>query len=136
MVVNSYEDLNVWQRAMDLVEGVYRSTERFPQAEMYGLTSQLRRAAVSIPSNIAEGNARESTKEYLHYLSIAQGSLAELETQLVLAGRLGLLDQTQLEPLCALVAEVRRMAYGLRNALKRRPDSKSWPLAPGPRPLQ
>jgi len=135
MGASSYADLTVWQRAMDH-EGVYRSTERFPQAEIYGLTSQFRRAAVSIPSNIAEGNARDSTKEYLRFLSVAQGSLAELETQLLLAGRLNLLDQTELEPLSALVAEVRRMAYGLRNALKRRSGSKSWPLARDPRPLQ
>ena len=80
MEIKSYRDLRVWQAGMDLVVRVYRLTQGFPTHELYGLTSQMRRAAVSIPSNIAEGHTRESSKEYLHHLSIAQGSLAELET--------------------------------------------------------
>ncbi len=79
-MVKSYRDLRVWQAAMNLVEQVYRLTRAFPKQETYGLSSQMQRAAVSIPSNIAEGHTREHLKEYLHHLSIAQASLAELET--------------------------------------------------------
>lgn len=89
MSLKSYRDLEVWQKAMDLVEEVYRIAERFPSHEKYGLTGQLQRAAVSIPANIAEGYARMHRKEYLHHLSIARGSLAEVETHLALAVRLG-----------------------------------------------
>lgn len=82
MTVKSFRDLRVWQAAMDLVEKIYRLTQPFPNHEVYGLTNQLRRAAVSIPSNIAEGHARAHTKEYLNFLSVTQGSLAELQTRL------------------------------------------------------
>ena len=84
-MVKSYRDLRVWQAAMNLVEQVYRLTRAFPKQETYGFSSQMQRAAVSIPSNIAEGHTREHLKEYLHHLSIAQASLAELETQLEIA---------------------------------------------------
>ncbi len=87
-MINSFRDLRVWQSGMDLVEEIYRLTRTFPSHEVYGLTNQMRRAAVSIPSNIAEGHTREGSKEYLQYLSIAQASLAELETQLEIAVRL------------------------------------------------
>ena len=87
-MVKSFRDLEVWQLGLDLVETVYRVTARFPKAELFALTSQMRRAAVSIPSNIAEGRARDSTREFLHFLAISRGSLAELETQLELAIRL------------------------------------------------
>jgi four helix bundle protein len=87
-VVKSFRDLEVWQIGLDLVETVYRLTAHFPKSELFGLTAQMRRAAVSIPSNIAEGQARSSSKEFLHFLSYALGSLAELETQLELAVRL------------------------------------------------
>jgi len=82
MEIKNYRDLRVWQSGMDLVVMVYELSDKFPAKEMYGLTSQIRRAAVSVPSNIAEGHTRESTKEYLHHLSIAQASLAEVETQI------------------------------------------------------
>lgn len=82
MKLNSFRDLRVWQLSMELVEIIYRLTQNFPKYEIYGLTSQIQRAAVSVPSNIAEGHTREHTKEFLHHLSIAQASLAELETQL------------------------------------------------------
>ena len=81
----SFRDLRVWQAAMDLVEQVYTLTQMFPKQEMYGLASQMQRAAVSIPSNIAEGHTRAYSKEYLHHLSIARASLAELQTQLEIA---------------------------------------------------
>jgi len=82
MEIKNYRDLRVWQSGMDLVVMVYELSDKFPAKEMYGLTSQIRRAAVSVPSNIAEGHTRESTQEYLHHLSIAQASLAEVETQI------------------------------------------------------
>jgi four helix bundle protein len=88
MAINSFRDLRVWQAGMELVEQVYLLTQIFPKREMYGLASQIQRAAVSIPSNIAEGHTREHSKEFLHHLSIAQASLAELETQLEIATRL------------------------------------------------
>jgi four helix bundle protein len=92
-VVNCYKDLIVWQKAMDLTEMVYQATKAFPREELYGLTNQVRRAAVSIPSNIAEGQARQSTAEFRNFLSLARGSLAEVETQLMIAQRLGYLTQ-------------------------------------------
>src|SRR5689334_7896665 len=87
--VKKYSDLIVWQKAMDFAELVYAATQSWPRDELYGLTSQVRRAAVSVPSNIAEGQGRLSTKEFIHHISIARGSLLEVETQLLLAQRLG-----------------------------------------------
>jgi four helix bundle protein len=89
-VGESYRDLIAWQKAMDLVTAIYRVTGSFPREELYGLTSQLRRAAVSVPSNIAEGQARFSRKEFHHFLSQARGSLVEIETQLMIAENLGI----------------------------------------------
>ncbi len=89
--IQSYRDLKVWQRSMALAKELYRLTQAFPREELYGLTCQVRRAAVSVPSNIAEGHARKSTREYLNHISIALGSLAEMETQIVLAAELGYL---------------------------------------------
>ena len=96
MKINSYRDLTVWQWAMRLAEGVYRATSTFPNKEIYALANQLQRAAVSIPSNLAEGHARSSTKDYLRFISIAMGSLAELETQLELSARLNYIDEEKL----------------------------------------
>jgi four helix bundle protein len=90
-----HEGLQVWQDAMDLVEAIYRISADFPDSERFGLTSQLRRAAISIPSNIAEGAARRSTPEYLRFLSVARGSLSELDTQLQIAERLTYVSDTQ-----------------------------------------
>ena len=92
MSIKSYEDLQVWQMAIDLVVECYRATEDFPLDERFGLTGQLRRAAVSIPANIAEGHARSHRREYLNFLSVAQGSAAELNTRLRIAARLGCLE--------------------------------------------
>jgi four helix bundle protein len=92
--ISSYRDLDVWNLGIDLVVSCYRITHSFPRQEEYGLSAQLRRAAVSVPSNIAEGHARASTGDYLRHLSIAHGSLAELETHLEIARRLGYLEQT------------------------------------------
>jgi four helix bundle protein len=88
----SFRDLDVWKLGVELAETIYRITGRFPKAELFGMTSQMRRAAISIPSNIAEGRARTSSREFLHFLSISRGSLAELETQLELAIRLDYAD--------------------------------------------
>jgi four helix bundle protein len=90
--VNTHRDLHAWREAMTLVEIVYRSTESFPKAELFGLVNQIRRCAVSIPSNIAEGAARNSTREFVQFLGFSCGSLSELETQLELARRLGYLE--------------------------------------------
>src|SRR5438874_2185875 len=89
----SYRDLIVWQKSLELAHAIYAATARFPKAELYALTSQIQRSAVSIPANIAEGHDRESTKEYLHHLSFSLGSLAELKTLLTLANRLNYVPQ-------------------------------------------
>ncbi len=105
---------------MDLVVQVYRLTQGFPGHEMYGLVGQMRRAAVSIPSNIAEGHTRESSKEYLQHLSIAQGSLAELETQIEIAGRLAYLTADQVAQGLAQAASLGKQLHALHDALRGR----------------
>ena len=117
MPIKNFRDLRVWQAAMDLVEQIYRLTQAFPKHEIYGLTSQVQRAAVSVPSNIAEGHTREHIKEYLHHLSIAQASLAEIETQLEIAARLNYLLPEQLDEILRQVTSLGRQLYALRNAL-------------------
>ena len=117
MAINSFRDLRVWQAGMELVEQVYLITQSFPRQEIYGLTSQIQRAAVSVPSNIAEGHTREHSKEFLHHLSIAQASLAELETQLEIAARLKYLLPEQLEKILQRVMSLGKQLYALRNAL-------------------
>jgi four helix bundle protein len=119
MSVQSYRDLRVWQAAMELVELVYHLARTFPKHEIYGLCSQIQRAAVSIPSNIAEGHAREHLKEYLHHLSMAQASLAELETQLDIASRLGYLSRDQFNQTFDYTQSLGRQLRALRNALAR-----------------
>ena len=128
MKVNSYRDLTVWQLAMKLTEDVYRITGTFPNKETYALASQLQRAAVSIPSNLAEGHARSSTKDYLRFISIAMGSLAELETQVELSARLLYIDQQKLAELLTTADEVGRMLQGLRRSLQSKLTPQ--PLAP------
>jgi four helix bundle protein len=118
-MVTSFRDLEVWRLGLDLVETVYRCSSEFPKSEMYGLAAQIRSAAVSIPSNIAEGQARASSKEFLHFLSIALGSLAELETQLELAARLGYPD-SQFEVAHAQTELLGRKLHCLRTSIKNR----------------
>jgi four helix bundle protein len=118
--VSSFRDLRVWQAAMDLVESVYRYTRSFPRDEAFGLKPQVQRAAVSVPSNIAEGHAREHLREYLHHLSMAQGSLAEVDTQVEIASRLGYATPEQGGQLLAEVAAVARQLKALRIALERK----------------
>ena len=122
MKLKSFRDLRIWQLAMELVEVVYKVTKQFPKEELYGLTSQIRRAAVSIPSNIAEGHTREHTKEFLHHLSMAQASLAELDTQLELSQRLNYLSEETLTQLSQHMVSLGKQQYALRNALLRRLD--------------
>jgi four helix bundle protein len=117
MAIKSYRDLVAWQKSMDLVEQVYKETRAFPKQEMYGLTAQVRRAAVSVPSNIAEGQGRHSDGDFSRHLSIAHGSLCELETQLPLGGRLGYLDHARLAPLLSSASEVGRLVLGLGRAI-------------------
>ncbi len=117
--VRSYRDLRVWQQAMDLVEATYRATERFPGHERYGLVTQLRRAAVSVASNIAEGHSR-SLGDYLRHLLVSSGSLTEMETQFVLSSRLGFLPPEEAEPLLETCDQVGRMLGGLRKSLRAR----------------
>ena len=122
MKVNSYRDLQVWQRATDLVVECYRLTQLFPKNEMYGLSSQIQRAAVSVPANIAEGHGRQHRGDYLHHLSIANGSLMEVETHLFIAQRLDYFPASEIEPALALTAEVSRMLSGLMKALRKPPN--------------
>src|SRR5207249_4030699 len=117
-MVQNYRDLIVWQKAMSLVTEIYRETRAFPRDEMYGLTAQVRRAAVSIPSNIAEGQGRRSTGEFLQFLGHAKGSLCELQTQVLIACNLEYLSRTRAEALLETSAEVTRILNGLVGSLE------------------
>ena len=119
MSVRRFNELIVWQRSMDLVESIYNATKIFPREEIYGLTSQLRRAAVSLPSNIVEGQGRHTTKDFLNFLSIARGSLAEVETQVLIAERLGYLSSDVCATTCDTIAEIGRLLNGLIKSLNR-----------------
>ncbi|HWR35849.1 MAG TPA: four helix bundle protein [Clostridia bacterium] len=114
----SYRDLLAWQKAMDFAEQVYGATEQFPPRETYGLTSQLRRAAVSVPSNIAEGQGRRTSADFVHFLSNARGSLMEVETQLMLARRLRFVSDERCTDLLNMAGEIGRMLNGLMNSLR------------------
>src|SRR5215472_6301142 len=114
--LRDYTELVAWQKAMDFVEAVYQASKAFPKDELFGLTSQVRRAAVSIPSNIAEGQSRRSSREFLQFLSIARGSLSEVETQLIISKRLNYLSREQLTDLQHKSAELGRVINGLTNA--------------------
>ena len=113
--IKTHKDLDVWKKSMDLVERVYRRTERFPDSEKYGLINQIRRCAVSVSSNIAEGAARNTDKEFVQFCYIALGSLSELETQLLIAERL---KYSQNIDILENVVEIRRMLLGLIKYLK------------------
>ena len=115
--VGGYKDLLVWRKGIGLVKEIYRMTKPFPADERFGLVSQMRRAALSIPSNIAEGQARKTTGEFVQFLSQAEGSLAELDTQLILAVELGYNNTTQVASATGLVSELKRMLNALRGAL-------------------
>ena len=120
MALRSYRDLVTWQRAMDLVTLVYDATRRFPREEAFVLTSQIRRAATSIPTNLAEGYGRQSRRDYVRFLDIARGSLQELDTLIEIARRLGYLEPSTAERLSDSILEVGRLLAGLLRSL--RPD--------------
>ena len=124
-VIRGFEDLEVWRKGMDLVMQVYGLTKPFPSDERYGLTAQLRRAAVSIPSNIAEGRGRFGLRSFLYHLSVATGSLMELETQLRIAARLEYLKPEQARTLLEQLGEVRRLLAGLVRSLRTKEQSRT-----------
>ncbi len=118
--IQSYRDLRVWQEGMNLAENCYRLTRAYPKAEMYGMTSQIRRAAASIPANIAEGNGRENRGEYIQFLRIAQGSLKELETHLLLSVRVSLASREAINPLLTQCETVGKMLRALIRSLQKK----------------
>ena len=133
----SHKDLILWQKSMDLAVEVHQFALRLPAFERFGLAAQLRRAAVSVPSNVAEGTARRTTREFISYLYIARGSLAEIETQLLLARRLGYVDEATVRALSPAMAEVGRLVNAVIRGLQRRlesqlPSSPSPPSPPSP----
>lgn len=113
-----YKDLKVWQKSISLANDLYKITEKFPKEEQFGLTNQLRRAVVSISSNIAEGSGRETSKDFAHFVSIAKGSLREIETQLIIANNLDFIDSDKLSDLQEEITELDKMLFGLRKSLK------------------
>ena len=120
MQVNSYQDLKVWQGGMQLAEDCYSFTKGFPREEMSGMTSQIRRAAASIPANIAEGWGREGTREYIRFLRVAQGSLKELETHLILCQRVGLAQAQSVNLLLQRTTALGKMIRSLIGSLQRK----------------
>lgn len=132
MKIQSYRDLDVWKKSIQLVKYCYLLTEKLPKSETYGLASQMRRAAISIPANIAEGRSRQSTREYLRFVDIAYGSLAELETHAIVAAELQLLSSQEVEKLLEQSAEIGRMLNGLVNSLQQKLIPDPRPLAPAP----
>ena len=119
-MLKNYKDLTVWQKAYQLCLEIYKLTKTFPKEEIYGLSSQMRRAAVSIPSNIAEGYGRKTTPEYIQSLYIAYGSICELETQLLLSGDLGYIKEKEMEKIQQDVGDIERMLKALIKSLRER----------------
>ena len=124
-MIESYRDLKAWQGALELVEAIYRLSSSWPKDERFALTSQVRRAAVSVPSVLAEGHARASTREFAHYVSVASGSLTELETQLIISVRLGFTSRETCDGLLARSDEVGKMLRGLQKALDSKVSARS-----------
>ena len=115
--MKTHHDLELWKKSILLVTEIYKVTESYPKSELYGLTNQIKRCAVSIPSNIAEGAARASSKEFAQYLSIALGSIAELETQLIISHNLKFLEKTYLDRLLEDIVTIRKMIGGLKKSI-------------------
>ena len=115
--MNNYKELKVWQKSVDLAVKIYEATKEFPHEEIYGLTSQIRRRAVSIPSNIAEGAGRNPKKDFNNFLGISNGSSCELDTQLIIANRVSFLDSTILEMLQQNSTEIQKMNWALQKSL-------------------
>jgi len=122
--MTSHKDLKVWQKGIELVKSIYEITQSFPSNEQFGLVSQMRRAAVSIPSNIAEGCGRNSDKELIHFLYIALGSASELETQIIISQELSLLQPEKSEQMQSLIFEIIKMISSLIKSIRTR-DEKS-----------
>jgi four helix bundle protein len=114
----NYKDLIVWQKAIDIAELTYKTTTKFPKEEVYGMTSQMRRSAISIASNIAEGQGRGTVPQFIHFLTISKGSLCELETQLVIALRLGYISKNDYDNFEQLLSEIGRLLNGLLKSQK------------------
>ena len=119
-MLKNYKELKVWQRSYQLCLEIYKITKRFPNEEKYGLTSQIRRAAVSVPSNISEGYGRKTTPEYIRFLYIAYGSNCEMETQILLSGDLGYIETDKLENLQERMGEVERMLKALIKSIEKK----------------
>ena len=117
--INDFKDLRIWQKGMDIAEKCYFLTQVLPKEELYGMVQQIRRAAVSIPANIAEGYGRRSTPEYIRFLNIAQGSLNELETHIILSQRVGLCNQSDIDSIISLLREESRMIIALIKKLEK-----------------
>jgi four helix bundle protein len=123
-LIKSYQDLRVWQDAMTLAESCYRLTRQFPREELFGLTSQIRRASGSIPANIADGHGREHTGSFIQHLRISQGSLKELETHLLLAGRVGIVATPDLEPVLIQCERMGKMVRTLIRSLQQKTSAR------------
>ena len=116
--MNKYKELKIWKKSMVLVEEIYHLMSKLPSDEKFGLISQIKRCSVSIPSNIAEGAGRNSKKEFIHFLSVSNGSLSELETQLILVYRLNFASKNLIEPLLEKCNEIKKMNFALQKSLK------------------
>jgi four helix bundle protein len=132
MAVRGFKGLIVWQKSIDLIDEIYRLTRSFPKSEMYGLSSQLQRASISVAANIAEGNGRDSTKEYIHHLSYSLGSVAEVETYLVVCIRLGYAQQAAIASLESKCDEIGKMLRSLQKALRSKIRGNDDPQLPQP----
>ena len=117
VLMKNFRELLVWQKSVDLVVEIYTETENFPDSEKFSLISQIRRAAISIPSNIAEGAERTSQKDFSHFLTMAKSSAAELETQIIISAKLGFLKKTKLTELLQKIVEIKKMLFGLRKSV-------------------
>jgi len=124
-IVVTHKDLNVWNEAIELVTDIYKMTRSFPKDEQYGLISQIRRAAVSIPSNIAEGSARSSRKEFIQFLNISMGSAVELETQVIISKNLGYITEELFQKISDKVNKISKMVQGLIKSIKSKNQEKS-----------
>jgi len=124
-MIKDFKDLIVWQKAMELVVEVYQLVKKLPKEELFALSDQMRRAAISIPSNIAEGQGRNSVKEYIRFLAIAKGSKAELETQLLLCVKVNYLNKVEIQTAINLIQEIGRMINTLQKSLKAPPTPKN-----------
>lgn len=132
MSVKNFYDLEVWQKGRERVKAIYELTNTFPKEEQYGLSAQLRRAAISVPSNIAEGHSRHGTKDFTNFISIAIGSLAETDTQVILAQDLGYISQNQCQHTLDKIHRLQRMLHSLRHALKTKDSPIPNPTSPIP----